>query len=360
MATSYLLRLPRQYMRALAGFGSTAGSYFLKRAAVSSPPPDRLLRQIWPWVDAAAQAYARGEIRPADLTGREFNGLLKELRLIFLQDAAVLQPTYPDLPFWRLPVFRAPEWHAFAEAVRHCQEVEEEPADVRIRAVVPTIAEAVHGATNRVSTLLVDTRDTLVAAVGAVGTSLGDQVAELRSTVVSQHRRRPEALLLVPPDAVKPEFLAAENLRRTEPEEGVQSSTAVDDAAPVVASTSSASIAAVAAPVRGSSPEPIAASMRSVTEVLREWLHGLDRGEGGAATPSLIELDRRFGPKWRHSMALKTRYFNRKRLVEYVQQKAKERGKGLWEVAEELDRLAWSPDKMVRLIRDGSDPLPPP
>jgi len=75
-----------------------------------------------------------------------------------------------------------------------------------MRAVVPAIVEAVHGATNGVSILLVDIGDTLVAAVGAVGMSLGDQVAELRSTVVSQHRRRPEALLLVPP-----EFLAAEN-----------------------------------------------------------------------------------------------------------------------------------------------------
>jgi hypothetical protein len=99
--------------------------------------------------------------------------------------------------------------------------VEEEPADVRMRAMVPVIAEAVHGATNRVSTLLVDTRDTLIAAVGAVRTSLGDQVVELRSIVISQHRRRPGALLLVPLDAVKPEFLAAENLRRTEPEDGV-------------------------------------------------------------------------------------------------------------------------------------------
>jgi hypothetical protein len=109
-------------------------------------------------VDVAAQAYAGGEIRPADLTGREFVSLLKELRLIFLQDVAILQPIYPDLPLWRLPIFRDPEWHAFAEAVRHCQEVEEEPADVRMRAVVPAIAEAVHGATNRISTLLVDTR----------------------------------------------------------------------------------------------------------------------------------------------------------------------------------------------------------
>lgn len=96
------------------------------------------------------------------------------------------------------------------------------------------------------------------------------------------------------------------------------------DDVPVAVSASSAS-AAAAALVRGSLPEPIAVSMRSVTEVLREWLHGLDRGEGGAAMPSLTELDRRFGPKWRHSMALKARYFNRKRLVEYVREKAKER-----------------------------------
>jgi hypothetical protein len=51
-------------------------------------------------------------------------------------------------------------------------------------------------------------------------------------------------------------------------------------------------------------------------------------------------------------MALKTWYFNHKRLVEYVQEKAKEGERGLWEVTEELDRLAYSPDKMLHLIRD--------
>lgn len=104
-------------------------------------------------MDVAAQAHTGGEIHHADLTGREFISLLKELRLIFLQDAAILQPIYPDLPLWRLPVFRDPEWNAFAEAVRYCQEVEEEPADVRIRAVVPAIAEAVHGAIKAIMAL---------------------------------------------------------------------------------------------------------------------------------------------------------------------------------------------------------------
>lgn len=59
-------------------------------------------------MDVAAQAYPGGEIRPADLTGREFVSLLKELRLIFLQDAAILQPIYPDLPLWRLPILEIP------------------------------------------------------------------------------------------------------------------------------------------------------------------------------------------------------------------------------------------------------------
>jgi Transcriptional activator of glycolytic enzymes len=45
--------------------------------------------------------------------------------------------------------------------------------------------------------------------------------------------------------------------------------------------------------------------------------------------PSLTELDRRCGLKWRYSMTLKTWYFNRKRLVEYVREKAKEREEGL-------------------------------
>jgi Centromere DNA-binding protein complex CBF3 subunit, domain 2 len=119
-------------------------------------------------VDIAAQTHTGGEIRPADLTGREFISLLKGLRLIFLQDAAIPLPTYPDLPLWKLPIFRDPEWHTFAEAVRHCQDVEEEPADVRTRAVVPAIAEAVHGATNRTLALLVDTKAIMALQTGVV------------------------------------------------------------------------------------------------------------------------------------------------------------------------------------------------
>lgn len=46
--------------------------------------------------------------------------------------------------------------------------MEEEPADVRMRAVVPAIAEAVHRATNRVPTLLVDARAVMASQTGVV------------------------------------------------------------------------------------------------------------------------------------------------------------------------------------------------
>jgi hypothetical protein len=98
-------------------------------------------------VDVAARAHTGGEIRPANLTGREFHRPAEGVAPYLLARRCDPAADLPDLPLWRLPIFRDPEWHAFAEAVRDCQEAEEEPADMRMRAVMPAIAEAVHGAT---------------------------------------------------------------------------------------------------------------------------------------------------------------------------------------------------------------------
>jgi hypothetical protein len=165
MAALYLLRLPRQHMRVLTSFGSTAGSYFLKHAAVSR---SGFFARSGPWWTSPPRRTWEVRSVPQISLAGSFISLLKSLRLIFLQDAAILQPIYLNLPPWRLPIFRDPEWYAFVEAVCHCQEAEEEPADVRMRAVMPAIAEAVHGAINRASALLVDTRAITASQTGAV------------------------------------------------------------------------------------------------------------------------------------------------------------------------------------------------
>ena len=88
-ATSYLLRLPRQYMKVLTSFSSTVSSYFLKHAAV---PWSGFFDRPGPWwTSPPGRTQEVRSVLLISLAG-SFIGLLKELRLIFLQDAAILQP----------------------------------------------------------------------------------------------------------------------------------------------------------------------------------------------------------------------------------------------------------------------------
>jgi hypothetical protein len=81
-ATFYLARLPRHYMRVVAGFGSAKGTYFLRRSQVIPSPA--LAAKLWPWVDAVVINYAAGGVPDPDLAGKEFLSLLQRLRYVFL------------------------------------------------------------------------------------------------------------------------------------------------------------------------------------------------------------------------------------------------------------------------------------
>jgi hypothetical protein len=95
---SYLTGLPLQFLRAMAGFGTEAGRFFLPRA--NYEPPDSLQRKIFPWLEgweARTSQFKQG--RPMKLGGLDevdtslegFIKLMKYLRVVLLQDMAVLQ-----------------------------------------------------------------------------------------------------------------------------------------------------------------------------------------------------------------------------------------------------------------------------
>ena len=147
--TSYLARLPRHYMRVVAGFGSAKGTCFLRRS--QEYPPPALATKLWPWVDAAVADYAAGGIPDPDLAGKEFLSLLQRLRYVFLQDAALLQPQFPRLCLWTHAVFQDPAWPPFAERVRAAEAVQEDPAHVAMSGVVPVVADAMSAVGNRLS-----------------------------------------------------------------------------------------------------------------------------------------------------------------------------------------------------------------
>jgi hypothetical protein len=74
------------------------GGYFLPRAEIV--PPERLSRMVWPWVEeweehfglcSQRRNWAEGGLDEDDVAGEGFIKLMKHLRLILLQDLAILQ-----------------------------------------------------------------------------------------------------------------------------------------------------------------------------------------------------------------------------------------------------------------------------
>lgn len=98
VANAYLTGLPRKFLRTVAGF-SSQGAYFLRRAAFC--PSLLLQQQLWPWVEPWEERFRRraekkrwkdGGLDEDDMAGEGFIKLMKYLRVVLLQDLAVLQP----------------------------------------------------------------------------------------------------------------------------------------------------------------------------------------------------------------------------------------------------------------------------
>ena len=92
-------------MRRTAGFQHASSSYFLPRAGIE--PPQSLKRLIFPWLEdwevrfknrAAGKRWKDGGLDKDDIAGQQFLKLLKQLRIILLQDLAVLQPGKCSIP----------------------------------------------------------------------------------------------------------------------------------------------------------------------------------------------------------------------------------------------------------------------
>ncbi|KAG6997435.1 hypothetical protein FocnCong_v013424 [Fusarium oxysporum f. sp. conglutinans] len=116
LCQAYLTHLPRQFMRIVAGFSALPRDYFLARAA--HEPPYVLQKQLWPWIEeweprfearARRQCWAEGGLDDDDLAADGFLKLMRRLRIVLLQDLAVLQPRYPLLPFFAYAPFNRPK-----------------------------------------------------------------------------------------------------------------------------------------------------------------------------------------------------------------------------------------------------------
>lgn len=168
MSTTYLSNFPREFVRGQAGFPPVQpGNYYLPRAKVQ--PPASLLSAVWPWVDAwqawfhanlhnlsmdddpALASYVRSLNLGAsdsvhdkkDLAAQGFLRLLVELRTIFLQDSVLFQREFPTHPMWNDQLFVREDYRTFAAQVQRSKEEIETPIELRVRQVLPDVAEEI-------------------------------------------------------------------------------------------------------------------------------------------------------------------------------------------------------------------------
>ena len=151
MVEAYLLGLPLKFIRCVAGFPKEPGQYHLPRATIE--PPEALQREIYPFVEewrrrfraraTRKKSWAQGGLDEDDQAGHGFLTLLKRLRVIILQDLAILQPDYPGLPFFSLPLFQRQEWVDFAAVVRAAHWGNEVPRSVLLERAVPELNAAI-------------------------------------------------------------------------------------------------------------------------------------------------------------------------------------------------------------------------
>ena len=117
---SYLTTLPNTDLLVVAGCMKSPTSYILPRSCV--PPPHALTASVLPWVEPELEkirAWNVGNsVQLSDMSAQGVLEALLWLKIVFLQDMALLQLLHPSLPIFAHHVFSLLEWGAFAEEVR--------------------------------------------------------------------------------------------------------------------------------------------------------------------------------------------------------------------------------------------------
>lgn len=138
MSNAYLSSFPRSAIKALAGFDvNFQANYYLPRA--KEEPSEGLTSQVWPQLDAWLQRFEEGTNEP-DLAGQGFLKLMKRLRIVVLQDSALLRRRFPSHSIWVDPLFTTPEYVEFTERVEKGLDKTEEPHLTLIERANPLVA----------------------------------------------------------------------------------------------------------------------------------------------------------------------------------------------------------------------------
>lgn len=176
MVQHYLASLPFEFIRTMAGF-TNKGSYFLARNTLI--PEDELQQKVWPWLDEWQRWFGDSSdlnsdemeeeefwtdphvaqctqtmlhepfkhISPPDVPMDQrkdraamwFLRLLRELRIVFLQDSVLRRREFPGHHIWRHELFKDPLYASFASRLTASMAEAKPPEESRIEQVMPDV-----------------------------------------------------------------------------------------------------------------------------------------------------------------------------------------------------------------------------
>jgi Centromere DNA-binding protein complex CBF3 subunit, domain 2 len=137
----YSTRLPMKILRSKAGFSRGDGVHINPRVGLM--PSDELVSEIFPWVDDAAERVtAADQVDGKDRnTAHAFLRMLKHLRVVILQDAAVLleDSRASKHTMLNLPVFKTDLFASFRQQMKAHLSEHENPLDASLEVVLPGV-----------------------------------------------------------------------------------------------------------------------------------------------------------------------------------------------------------------------------
>ena len=327
MSTCYLSNLPLEFVRSMAGFTPLAGNFYLPRAKVQPPPS--LIDAVWPWVDqwlawlkahtgpsevgredglggVAAAAYEDLPLQdlpsdkedPTDIAAQGFLQLLKELRVILLQDSVIMRTEFPDHPIWNDPLFGRADYAEFAAGVHLSLEDIALPDEVRLRNVLPDLATTfVSQSANIVRTTETCWNQNFTLLQHIQATLDGLFGGPLTATV---NLHKPANI------PAQPQFLRTMPLQSSLP--AAASASTLLPAAELMQDVPTLPATAPLDPDASPPAYLMSRSLTTVYDAWREWADGL------GSNPSVHALEDAYGPAWR-PLQKERQHFSRRKVI---------------------------------------------
>ncbi|PMD14622.1 hypothetical protein NA56DRAFT_734929 [Hyaloscypha hepaticicola] len=248
---------------------------------------------------------------------------MRRLRLVLLQDLAVLQPRYPALPFFAYAPFCGPEWDGFAATVQADAIAGTEPQSLLLQHALPELSGVLESSREAVLRSVQRLANQQAAALQVQAATLQALQAQLErvlhTPITFTLGGGPGAALPAP--AASPAVMPL-------------------PAAPLgpaavggpVAAAAAAAAATAATDAAGPPTLTALARVFTVKDAWREWQEGL------AGRPALRELEERWGSRWRPGNAIRIAFSRRKVIWDEVLARTA-RGKSVNEIVAELELL---------------------